>query len=50
MSKEEKSILQEIINEEIKSYLESGYKETDEYITILRKLLKKLNLEGKKWI
>ena len=45
MSEEEKSILQEIINEEIKSYLESGYKETSDYIIILKRLLKKLNLE-----
>ena len=46
MNEEEKAILYEIISEEIKSYLESGYKETDYYIIILKRLLKKLNLEG----
>ena len=38
-------ILQELINEEIKNYLESGYKLTDEYVVNLRKLLKKFDLK-----
>lgn len=44
MNKEDLEILQELINEEILSYLDSGYKITDEYVVNLRKLLKKLNL------
>lgn len=39
------SILQEVLNEEIESYLQSGYKLTDEYTIKLRNLLKKLNLK-----
>ena len=45
MSKEELETLQEIINEEILSYLESGYKISDCYIRTLRGILKKLNLD-----
>ena len=45
MSKEELEILQEIINEEILSYLQSGYELTSSYINILRGILKKLNLK-----
>ncbi len=45
MNKEELLILQEIINEEILSYLESGYELTSSYINVLRGILKKLNLE-----
>lgn len=45
MSEEELSILQEVLNEEIENYLQSGYKLTDEYTIKLRNLLKKLNLE-----
>ena len=42
---EDLEILQELINEEIKNYLESGYKLTDEYVVNLRNLLKKFNLK-----
>lgn len=45
MSKEELDTLEEVINEEILSYLDSGYNLTDEYVIILRNILKKLNLE-----
>ena len=45
MSEEENSILEELINEEIKSYLYSGYKITDNYVITLRNLLKKLGLK-----
>ena len=45
MSKEELIILQEIINEEILSYLQSGYNLNDSYINDLRGILKKLNLK-----
>lgn len=50
--------LQEIINEEILSYLDSGYSIKDEYVILCRSILKKLNLkeiydfdrkENKKW-
>lgn len=42
---EELECLQEIINEEILSYLDSGYNIQDEYIILLRNILKKLNLK-----
>lgn len=45
MSKEENAILEELINEEIKSYLFSGYEITDNYVITLRNLLKKLGLK-----
>ena len=45
LTKYDLSILQEVINEEIESYLESGYNLTDEYVIDLRKILKKLNLK-----
>ena len=38
-------ILEELINEEIKNYLENGYKLTNEYVVNLRNLLRKLNLK-----
>ena len=37
--------LQEIINEEILSYLDSGYNIKDEYVILCRSILKKLNLK-----
>lgn len=37
--------LQEIINEEILSYLDSGYSIKDEYVILCRSILKKLNLK-----
>lgn len=39
------SILQELLNEEIENYLQSGYKLTDEYVVTLRTILKKLDLK-----
>lgn len=45
MSDYEKSILQEVLNEEILSYLSSGYKVTDNYIVTLRGLIKKFDLK-----
>ena len=44
LAKDDLDTLEEIINEEIESYLESGYKLTDEYTINLRNLLKKLGL------
>lgn len=44
MTEEEKAILEELLNEEIKSYLQSGYKVTDDYVIVLRNLLKKFGL------
>lgn len=38
-------ILQELINEEIESYLQSGYKLNDKYTIDLRNLLKKIGLK-----
>lgn len=45
LNKNDLDILQEVLNEEILSYLDSGYKLDDEYTINLRNLLKKLNLE-----
>ena len=45
LDKKDLDILQEVLNEEILSYLDSGYKLDDEYTVNLRNLLKKLNLE-----
>ena len=45
MNIEELECLQEVINEEILSYLDSGYNLQDEYIILLRNILKKLNLK-----
>lgn len=45
MSEEEKAILEELLNEEIKNYLESGYKITDKYVINLRNLLLKFGLK-----
>ena len=45
LNKEDLDILEEVLNEEILSYLDSGYKLDDEYTINLRNLLKKLNLE-----
>lgn len=38
-------LLQEILNEEIFSYLDSGYSVKDDYVVILRTIIKKLNLK-----
>lgn len=45
LNKNDLDILQEVLNEEILSYLDSGYKLDDEYTINLRNLLKKLNLK-----
>ena len=45
LDKKDLDILQEVLNEEILSYLDSGYKLDDEYTIDLRNLLRKLNLE-----
>lgn len=45
LDKKDLDILQEVLNEEILSYLDSGYNLDDEYTVNLRNLLKKLNLE-----
>lgn len=42
---EELECLQEIINEEILSYLESGYNIKDEYIILCRSILKKIKFK-----
>lgn len=45
LTKEDFLILEELINEEIKNYLDSGYSIKDDYVIDLRSLLKKLNLK-----
>lgn len=45
LTRNDLSILEEIINQEIENYLQSGYKLTDKYVIDLRKILKKLNLK-----
>ena len=45
LDKKDLDILQEVLNEETLSYLDSGCNLDDEYIVNLRNLLKKLNLE-----
>lgn len=45
IDKEDLEILEEILNELIVCYLDSGYKLDDKYIINLRNLLKKLNLK-----
>lgn len=43
--KDELACLEELINEEIKSYFDSGYNIKGSYITMLRNMLKKLHLK-----
>lgn len=45
LTKEDLGILEELINEEIINYLDSGYSTRDEYVINLRNLLQKLNLK-----
>lgn len=45
LNKDELETLQELLNEEIISYLESGYLKTDEYVIYLLSIIKKLNLK-----
>lgn len=45
MSLNERDILEEIINEEILSYLNSGYPITDEYVITLRNILRNYDLK-----
>lgn len=51
MTNKELDILEEILNEEIISYLDSGYEFTNEYIIILLNLLEKFGFKEsiKKW-
>lgn len=44
-TEKELDTLQELLNEEILSYLRSGYKLNDEYVVLLRVLLCKLHLK-----
>lgn len=44
LSDEEIDLLEEILNEEIKNYLYSGYGFTNEYVVSLRNIIKKLGL------
>jgi hypothetical protein len=44
LTEEESLYLEEIINEEIKSYLDSGYYLDNDYVITLRNLLSKFNL------
>lgn len=43
--KDELACLEELINEEIKNYFDSGYEIKGSYITMLRNMLKKLHLK-----
>ena len=45
MTSDELIYLEEMINEEIKEYLQSGYSIDDEYIVTLKNILKKLGLK-----
>lgn len=45
LTKEDLFTLEELINEEIKEYLDSGYLINNEYVINLRNLLQKLNLK-----
>lgn len=45
LDREELDCLQEILNEEILLYIQSGYKITDEYIVLCRNILRKLDLK-----
>ena len=45
LTKEDLGILEELINEEIINYLDSGYSTRCEYVMNLRNLLQKLNLK-----
>lgn len=45
MNKDEYEILEELLNDEIINYLDSGYKITDKYIVTLQSIIKKLGLK-----
>lgn len=45
MNEDDKAIIEYLINEELDSYLDSGYKLTDEWVVKLRDLLKRYNLK-----
>ena len=47
MTEHELSILEELLNEAIKEYFDSGYSIKDEYIKTLRCILKRFNLKVK---
>ena len=44
MNKEELAVLEQVLNEELESYLDSGYSLSSEWVITIRNLLKKLNL------
>ena len=45
MTEEELSLLEEILNEELLSYADSGFKITEDCVVQVRSILKKLNLK-----
>lgn len=45
ITKQDLELLEEVLNEELLSYLDSGYSLQDKYVVSLRKLLNKLNLK-----
>lgn len=45
LNKDELETLQDLLNEEIISYLKDGYSKTDEYVVYLLSIIKKLNLK-----
>lgn len=44
MNKEELMVLEQVLNGELESYLDSGYSLSSEWVITIRNLLKKLNL------
>ena len=44
LNEDEYEILEELLNDEIINYLDSGYKLTDEYIIALQSIITKLGL------
>lgn len=45
LNDDEKETLEELLNEEILSYLKSGYNIEDEYVVYLRNIISKLHLK-----
>ena len=45
MNKEELEVLEQVLNDELESYLDSGYSLNSEWVITIRNLLKKLNLK-----
>ena len=44
MSKEELVVLEQVLNEELESYLDSGYSLSSKWVITIRNLLKKLSM------